>query len=83
MPEIKYPMPVFHFSVECGGESIPVSEVSGLDIEVQVIEYRDGASPEYSPIKMTGIQKYSNITLKRGIMPHDSYFFTWINNNHT
>ena len=80
MAEIKYPMPSFHFQVECGGEAIPFSEVSGLDIEIQVIEYRNGSSPEYSPLKMTGIPKYSNITLKRGIIPHDNFFFTWINN---
>jgi len=80
MAEIKYPMPSFHFQVEVAGEEIPFSEVSGLDIEVQVIEYRDGSSREYSSHKMTGIPKYSNITLKRGILPHDSFFFTWINN---
>jgi phage tail-like protein len=79
MSEIKYPMPSYHFRVECGGETIAVSEVSGLDIEVQVIEYREGASLEYSPIKMPGIPKYSNITLKRAIFPQDSYFFTWLN----
>jgi phage tail-like protein len=80
MAEMKYPLPVFHFQVVIGSEEIPFSEVSGLDIEVQVIEYRDGSSPEYSPIKMTGIPKYSNITLKRGIIPQDTYFFSWINN---
>lgn len=79
MSEIQYPMPSFHFDVKCGGESIAVSEVSGLDIEVQVIEYREGASPEYSPIKMPGIPKYSNITLKKAIVPQYSLFFTWIN----
>lgn len=79
MAEIKYPLPSFHFQVEIGGEAIPFTEVSGLDIEVQVIEYRDGSSPQYSTLKMTGIPKYSNIILKRGIIPHDTFFFTWIN----
>ncbi len=80
MAEIKYPIPSFHFKVEVGGEEIPFSEVSGLDIEIQVIEYRNGSSPNYSSIKMSGIPKYSNITLKRGILPQNSYFFSWINN---
>ena len=48
-------------------------------METQVIEYRDGLSPQYSSIKMSGIPKFSNITLKRGIIAHDSDFFKWIN----
>jgi len=43
MAEIKYPLPVFHFQVEVGGEQIPFSEVSGLTMETQLIEYRDGS----------------------------------------
>jgi len=80
MAEVKYPLPVFHFSVRVGEEEIPFSEVSGLTMETQLIEYRDGSNPEYSSLKMSGIPKYSNITLKRGIIAQDSFFFTWINN---
>jgi phage tail-like protein len=75
----QYPLPVFHFQVEWGGTNIGFSEVSGLNIETQLIEYRDGASPEYSSIKMPGIPKYGNITLKRGIVPDDNEFFDWLN----
>ncbi len=74
-----YPLPVFHFQVEWGGTKIGFAEVSGLEIEQQVIEYRDGASPVYSSLKMPGIPKYSNITLKRGILPADNEFFDWLN----
>jgi phage tail-like protein len=74
-----YPLPVFHFQVEWGGTNIGFSEVSGLNIETQVIEYRDGASPEYAAVKMPGIPKYGNITLKRGIVPDDNEFFDWLN----
>ena len=42
-----YPLSVFHFKVEWGGTSAAFSEVSGLDRETQVIEYRDGLSPEF------------------------------------
>lgn len=73
------PLPVFHFTVEWGGESVSFSEVSGLNIESQVIEYRDGASPEFSTRKMPGLQKYGNITLKRGIVPSDNQFYEWLN----
>lgn len=74
-----YPLPVFHFQVEWGGTKIGFSEVSGLNIETQVIEYRDGTNPGYSAIKMPGIPKYGNITLKRGILPDDNEFYDWLN----
>lgn len=74
-----YPLPKFHFQVEWGGTKIGFSEVSGLDVETDLIEYRDGASPEYSNIKMPGMQKYSNITLKRGVFQSDNEFYGWWN----
>lgn len=78
MPE-QYPLPAFHFAVDWGGERIGFSEVSGLTQENQAIEYRDGSSPEYSPLKMPGLQKYSNVTLKRGVVKSDNDFFKWLN----
>ena len=75
----EYPLPKFHFYVEWAGASIKFSEVSGLDKENEVIEYRDGASREYSKLKMPGLQKYSNITLKRGVFAGDNEFFDWMN----
>lgn len=74
-----YPMPKFHFRVEWGGTRIGFTEVSGLDKSVEVIEYRDGASPTYSKVKMPGMVKYSNITLKRGTFQNDNEFFKWLN----
>lgn len=74
-----YPLPVFHFRVEWGGTNVGFSEVSGLTQEVQLIEYRDGTSPDYSTKKMPGLHKYNNITLKRGIAKGDNEFFAWLN----
>ena len=31
--------------------------------------------PEYSSIKMPGLRKFSNVTLKRGIVAADNEFF--------
>jgi phage tail-like protein len=75
----EYPLPKFHFQVEWGGSKIGFTEVSGLDISTEVIEYRDGASPEYSKIKMPGQRKFSNITLKRGTFKSDNQFYLWFN----
>jgi phage tail-like protein len=74
-----YPLPKFHFQVEWGGTKIGFSEVSGLEVSTEVIEYRDGASPEYSKMKMPGMQSYSNITLKRGTFKSDNEFYQWWN----
>ena len=74
-----YPIPKFHFRVEWGGVRIGFTEVTGLTIENEVIEYREGNSPEYNKIKMPGLHKYGNITLKRGIFTSDNDYFTWLN----
>lgn len=74
-----YPLPKFHFQVEWGGANIGFTEVSGLDVQTDPIEYRDGASPEYVKTKMPGMQKFSNITLKRGTFQGDNQFYDWWN----
>ena len=77
MPQ-QYPLPVFHFTVQWGGTRIGFSEVTGLTQENQAIEYRDGSFPEYSSIKMPGLRKFSNVTMKRGIVKADNDFFKWL-----
>jgi phage tail-like protein len=72
-----YPLPKFHFSVEWGGKRIGFTEASGLDAETEVIEYREGSSPEYNKLKMPGMQKHANVTLKRGTFTGDNDFFDW------
>lgn len=74
-----YPLAKFHFQVEWGGTKIGFTEVSGLDVETEVIEYRHGQSPEFSKTKMPGMQKFSNITLKRGTFENDNEFYKWWN----
>ena len=69
----------YHFSVEWGGSRIGFMEVSGLDIEIEAISYRDGASPDDSFRKIPGLRKFSDITLKRGIVKGDNEFYAWIN----
>ena len=73
-------MPAFYFSVNIAdiGE-IACTEVSGLDTETQMIEYRHGNSPDFSTQKMPGIKKVSNVTLKKGVFKGDNKFFEWYN----
>lgn len=75
----QYPIPKFHFQVEWGGAKIGFTEVTGLEVSHEVIEYRDGASREYHKIKMPGMQKFSNVTLKRGTFQGDNDFYNWWN----
>jgi phage tail-like protein len=80
MADIKqYPLPTFHFTVDWNGSRVGFSEVTGLTQENQAIEYRDGSFPEYSSIKMPGLRKFSNVTLKRGVLKGDNEFFNWLN----
>ena len=74
-----YPLPKFHYLVQWGGSRLGFTEVTGLTVENEVIEYREGNSPEYSKIKMPGMQKFGNITLKRGTFQSDNEFFKWWN----
>ena len=52
------------------------AEVSGLSVEVVPIEYRNG-SEDTTVRKIPGLRRYSNITLKRGIVG-DLAFWAWI-----
>jgi phage tail-like protein len=74
-----YPLPKFHFQVDWAGTRIGFTEITGLDVETEVIEYRQGSSPEYSSQKMPGRQKYANITMKRGVFATDNEYFEWWN----
>lgn len=74
----QYPLLAFHFIVQWGGTRIGFSEVTGLTQENQAIEYREGSFPEHSSIKMPGLRKFHNITLKRGVVKSDHDFFKWL-----
>jgi phage tail-like protein len=74
----QYPLPKFHFLLDWGGTRVGFTEVTGLDSQVEVIEYREGNSKEYSKLKQPGLRKFSNITLKRGTMGDDKEFYLWI-----
>ena len=74
-----WPLPKFRFEVDLGSEltGVAFQEVSGLDVENQVIEYRKSNSPLFSTEKMPGIAKYGNVTMKKGIFVNDNNFWDW------
>ena len=75
------PMPKFRFEEDLGIEmkGVAFQEVSGMDIENQIIEYRKSNSPLFSTVKMPGIVKFGNITIKRGVFVNDKTFWNWHN----
>lgn len=74
-----WPMPKFRFEVDLGtiATKVAFQEVSGMDAETNVIEYRHSNSPLFSAEKMPGLKKYSNVTMKRGVFVKDNTFWNW------
>ncbi len=72
-----WPMPKFYFQVKWDSQVMRFQEVSGLDIQSEEIKYRHGDSPEFSVIKMPGMKKFGNITMKKGIFKGDNKFWDW------
>ena len=75
-----WPLPSFYFKVSVTDVGdISCSEVSGLETEYDMIEYRAGDSPVFTKRKMPGMRKASDVTLKKGIFKDDKAMWDWIN----
>lgn len=72
-----WPLPKFYFQVKWDDTELAFQEVSGLDIESEAIEYRSGNSPVFSKLKMPGMIKASNITMKKGVFVKDNAIWDW------
>jgi phage tail-like protein len=73
-----YPLPRFHFQVVWGGAKLSFTEVTGLVMEREKIEYRHSDSTDFNKIAMPGLVKNNNLTLKRGKFERDFDFNTWL-----
>lgn len=72
-----YPHGRFRYKVEIDGlDAGGFSEVSGFDLSIDVMEYREGDSVQ-TPMKMPGLRKYSNIVLKQGLAD-SMVLYDWI-----
>jgi phage tail-like protein len=73
-----WPLPKFYFSVQFGDDmEVKFQEVSGLESETKPIEYRHGNSPIFYPIKMPGLGRVGNVTMRKGIFINDQKFWSW------
>jgi phage tail-like protein len=65
------PYSSFNFLVNLGGSSTVnagFQEVSGMNIEVTSADYRVGNSAVNHPVKVNGLYKVGDVTLKRGLI---------------
>lgn len=63
------PYRVFRYKVEIGGLMVGAfSEVSGLNLRVQVVEYRVGIAGRPTVQKIPGLTEFGNVTLRRGTL---------------
>ena len=63
----------FNFLVDLGdgntdGPEAGFQEISGIGMEVTVAEYRPGNKKENSVMKITGLNKATDVTMKRGVI---------------
>lgn len=69
----------YRFAISLNGEEVAlVSDISGIDISVEIHEYREGTFPENHVRKLPGLRKFGNITLKGGVVTDNYAFFEWI-----
>jgi phage tail-like protein len=69
------PYASFNFLLEIGGiTKAGFSEVTGLNAEATVIEYREGNEGSLTPRKLPGLIKNGNVTLKRGVSTDPEMF---------
>jgi phage tail-like protein len=74
-----YPLPRFFFRVTWEGAEIAFSEVTGLHVDADLIEYRHGNSKEFHKVKMPGMQKFVPVVFKRGVFKNRNDFYDWWN----
>jgi len=72
------PFPRLHYQVDWAGARLNFAEVTGLDQPLEAIESRNSDSKDFSEIKMPGMRKFSNITMKRGTFEADFSYDDWL-----
>jgi phage tail-like protein len=71
------PYASYNFLLEIDGiTKAGFSEVTGLNAETTVIDYREGNEKSLAPRRLPGLSKFGNITLKRGVTK-DLDLFKW------
>lgn len=65
--QVAYPLSNMNFFVQIGDiGTAAFTEVTGVEATVEEIEFRQGNSNSLAPIKIPGLVKHGNVTLKMG-----------------
>lgn len=84
-----YPLPVYNYRVEIGGDAVAFSEVSGLSIGFEKTTYKEspteGGSPGPRVMQMPAQPTLPTLTLKKGLVRGRSIptLYAWINDIQT
>lgn len=70
-------MPKYKLRLWVGQREYFGNNNTGLGSSGNVVKYREGDDSPLSVRKLTGLRKYTNITLKRGYTENSSAFATW------
>ena len=73
---LSVPMTKMNFIVTAGEATAAFTEVSGVEASVDVIEFRQGNSNSLAPMKIPGLVKHGNVTLKYGCTLNND-FLKW------
>ena len=72
------PVIVTRFVIEIDKKAVGYfTDVSGLQVEIEVFPYQEGGENSYEH-KLPGRTKFSNITLKRGVVSTDNDLWKWL-----
>jgi phage tail-like protein len=88
MPDRTAPYPSYNYIVNLNGPRDPnkllggFSDVSGLETDIHISEYRDGNEAEPHVRKIPGSHKVGDVTLKRGVVD-SSDLWAWITDTRT
>ncbi len=76
---LAYPLTKMNFKVSVANVegTAAFSQVTGIEASVDVIEFRQGNANSLAPVKIPGLVKHGNVTLRFGYTL-DSAFKTWI-----
>ena len=79
-----YPLPIYNYKVEIGGNPIAFSEVSGLEVSFEPITFKESqTNGQMGPniMHMPGMPEPVNITMKKGYVTKKSVpvLYAWIN----
>jgi phage tail-like protein len=82
----EWPLVKYQFRIEISGglglssTTIYAQSVEGMEMEIEIYNYRHGNLTDDRVIRVPGMKNYSNVVIKKGVYKDDNEFFDWLNN---